>query len=60
MSFVQWMHEVDLLCFAWYGMSVRDLPDMNFHDAFNDGLSPEQFMEGELGTLEDLRHLMFG
>ncbi|HMS56827.1 MAG TPA: hypothetical protein PKA27_15650 [Fimbriimonadaceae bacterium] len=60
MSFAAWMHQVDLLCFAWYGLSIRDLPDMNFRDAFDDGASPEEFMEGELGTLSDLSRLMFG
>lgn len=58
MTFERWMHEIDLLCFAWYGLSVRDLPDMRFRDAYDDGQQPEQFMEQELGTLEDLAHLI--
>lgn len=59
MTFEQWMHEVDLLCFAWYGLSIRDLPDMNFRDAFDDEVSPEQFMSDEMGTLDDLARLMY-
>ena len=58
MSFEQWLHEVDLLCFAWYGRSIHDLPDMEFRGAYDADIPAEQFMLEELGTLTDLSHLI--
>lgn len=55
MTFDQWMHEVDRLCLSLYGISIHDLPDMCFRDAYNAGASPMAFMGEELGDLEQLR-----
>ena len=54
MSFEKWMKELDLLCWCNYGMSIHDLPDMCFRDAFDEGVSPLQFFHDELGTFDDL------
>lgn len=59
MSFEEWMREVNLLCWRWWGMSIYDLPDMSFRDAFDDGLSPESFMLDELGSLDQLAEAIF-
>ena len=48
------MKEFDLICYSNYGMSIHDLPDMCFRDAFDYGNSPLKFFHDELGTLDDL------
>lgn len=58
MTFQQWMQEVDSLCIGEYLLSIYDLPDMNFHDAYADGESPEEFMAEVLPNLEALAHLV--
>jgi len=37
MSFRDWMKELDLICYSNYGMSIHDLPDMCFRDAYDGG-----------------------
>ncbi len=58
MTFKDWLQELDLLCWTNYGMSIHDLPDMETHDAFADGISPLQFFHDELGTVDDLARVM--
>lgn len=60
MSFRDWMREVDRLCLSAFGMSIHDLPDMLFRDAYDSGSSPKQFMDDELPDLEAVAHHMFG
>ena len=59
MSFEAWMLEVDQLCFAWYGISIHDLPDMNFRDAYDEDTEPEAFLLSVAGSEENLRNLIF-
>ncbi|MCE9558042.1 MAG: hypothetical protein K8R88_03755 [Armatimonadetes bacterium] len=54
MSFEEWMKELDLLCWSNYGMSIHDLPDMCFRDAFDGEVTPLQFFHDELGSVDDL------
>ncbi len=54
MSFRDWMKELDLICYSNYGMSIHDLPDMCFRDAYDCDSTPLEFFHNELGTLDDL------
>lgn len=54
MSFERWMEEVNRLCLSTFGLSIHDLPDMCFRDAFDCNVSPEEFMQEELGNLSQL------
>ena len=56
--FSEWMGEIDMICWREFGMSIHDLPDMCFRDAFEDGVNPEEFMAEELADLEDLCRLI--
>ena len=40
MSFDEWMREVDRAVENRVGLSCYDLPDWNYRDAFEDGMSP--------------------
>lgn len=40
MTFEAWMRAVDVAVAALVGLSVRDLPDFAFRDAFDSGRSP--------------------
>lgn len=44
MTFDTWLHEVNELCLAWYGIAVRDWHDVNMRDAFDEATDPETFM----------------
>lgn len=48
------MEEVNRLCLSTFGLSIHDLPDMCFRDAFDCNVSPEEFMQEELGNLSQL------
>lgn len=39
-KFKNWMLKVNAACEHLYGMSIHDLPDYCFRDAFDDGVSP--------------------
>ncbi len=54
MTFDQWMNELNKLCWANYGLSIHDLPDMCFRDAYDTEVSPLEFFHDELGTIDDL------
>ena len=58
MSFQRWMQEVDEICLGTYLMSIYDLPDMAFHDAYEAGQSPEAFMSETIPDLDALRDLV--
>ena len=57
-TFEQWMDGVDRCCQLDFGMSIHDLPDMCFRDAFDTGLSPEEFMTENLPDLDALRQVV--
>lgn len=59
MTFERWMLTLDGLCRIEYGLSIHDLPDMSFRDAFDDGQTPSDFMEEYLPDIEALRQLVF-
>jgi hypothetical protein len=58
MSFDDWMERVNDVCEGDFGISIHDLPDMCFRDAFECGMSAEQFMAENLPDLEALRDLI--
>ena len=58
MTFQRWMQEVDEICLGEYLMSIYDLPDMAFHDAYDDGQTPEEFMDEVIPDLEALGRLV--
>ena len=58
MSFEQWMKDLDRICWSNYGLSIYDLPDMCFRDAYDNGQTPVEFFEDELGTLDDLARVL--
>lgn len=39
-AFEIWMKKVDQACEARFGISIHDLPDFCFRDAFDDGETP--------------------
>jgi len=45
MSFEEWMEEVDKEVTDRSGLSVNDLPDINFRDLFLSGADPEEAAE---------------
>ena len=58
MIFREWMQEVNDLCMVEYCLSIYDLPDMPFYDAYDSGQTPEEFMAENLGDLDALRGLI--
>jgi hypothetical protein len=55
MNYSAWMKEVDKLLTRDYNLTQDELPDWLSHDAFKDGLSPEEGVEQlleETGFLE--------
>ena len=58
MIFRHWMEQVNDLCMVEYSMSIYDLPDMPFYDAYESGQTPEEFMAENLGDLEALCNLI--
>ena len=47
-SFNEWMAKVDSIVERKMGVSVHELPDMNFRDSYEDGVSPEEFVREDL------------
>lgn len=45
MDYKAWMKKVDALVSNRIGLSVYDLADMNYHDMFEDGYTPEEMVE---------------
>jgi len=58
MTFDQWMEGVDSVCSLQFGLSIHDLPDMCFRDAFEVGMSPEEFMTENLPDVEALAQVI--
>lgn len=53
-TFCDWMREVDYLSYQRFGLSIHDLPELPFRDAFESDLSPEEFMDQEDASLHRL------
>lgn len=51
LAFTKWMNAVDQHILSVTGMSVFDLPDQPFADAFMDEVDPLDFAAEILGTL---------
>lgn len=51
-SFNDWMGKINQIVSAAVGMSIHDLPDMQFRDSYDDSDSPEEFCANHLG-IED-------
>ncbi len=47
-EFKRWLAEVDRLCRRKFGLRLDDLPDMLTRDAFDSGVSPEDFFDEEV------------
>ena len=47
-SFKEWMDKVDKIVESKFHVSVHELPDMNFRDSYEDGVSPEEFVREDL------------
>lgn len=60
MDFSEWFDRVDRLCRHMYGMSIMDLPDMAYRDAYDDGMTPEAFIDENLPDVEALKELILG
>ncbi len=59
-TFEQWMEELNALTVNAYGMSYDDLPDLFFtRDAYDDGVSPEEFFDDKIGSMEQMQEEMF-
>lgn len=58
MTFQRWMQEVNEICLNSYLMSIYDLPDMPFYDAFESGQTPEEFMSDMIPDIDALAELV--
>lgn len=45
MTYQEWESKLNNLILRNYGVSLHDLPDCMTRDAYEDGISPEDFME---------------
>lgn len=52
-----WMNEIDNLCYAEVGLSIHDLPDMDFRAEFDAGTTPKQFADQYL-NIDSLMEMM--
>lgn len=50
MSFETWMKNVDNAVSEIAGLSVYDLPDANFRDAYNDEIRPQAMAKAVLSS----------
>lgn len=51
-TFEQWFQQVDRLISSKLGLGVNDLRDRLWRDAFEEGLTPQEAVEQELGDLD--------
>jgi hypothetical protein len=58
LTFDHWMERLNRCCQLDFGISIHDLPDMLFRDAYDSGLSPEDFMSENLPDEEALGHVI--
>lgn len=47
-AFKDWLGQVNGLCLAKFEIGLDDLPDMLTRDAFDNGVSPEEFFEEDV------------
>jgi len=59
MDFDDWMEGINRVCELQFGLSINDLPDMLFRDAYDAGISPADFMAENLPDQEALREALF-
>ncbi|HVT12616.1 MAG TPA: hypothetical protein VHE55_10130 [Fimbriimonadaceae bacterium] len=59
MNFQRWMQEVDDICMHTYSLSIHDLPDMPFYDAYKSGQTPEEFIGEAIPNVDALRAIVF-
>jgi hypothetical protein len=52
-AFEVWMKKVDAVCNNRYGISIYDLPDFCFRDAFDDGETPASVVREAITVSED-------
>jgi len=52
------MNELEHVCEGSFGLSIHDLPDMCFRDAFDAGQAPMEFMAEHLPDLDSLRDVI--
>lgn len=50
-AFRDWLGHVDGLCLAKFHIGLDDLPDLLTRDAFDNGVSPEEFFEDDVMKL---------
>ncbi|MBV6459406.1 MAG: hypothetical protein HONBIEJF_02554 [Fimbriimonadaceae bacterium] len=58
MTFQKWMQEVNEICVSTHLMSIYDLPDMPFYDAYGIGQTPEEFMADMIPDIDALAELV--
>ena len=58
MSFDRWLLTIDGLCQMDYGLSIYDLPDLCFRDAYDSGQTPTEFMDEFLPDVAALGDLI--
>jgi len=58
MTFQKWMQEVNEICLSTYLMSIYDLPDMPFYDAFENGQTPDDFIQEVIPDMETLENIV--
>jgi len=59
MDFDDWMEGLNRVCELQFGLSINDLPDMMFRDAYDAGMSPTDFMTENLPDHDALRGALF-
>ena len=59
MTFQAWMRDVDDVCMHTFCMSIYDLPDLMFYDAYESGQTPEEFIAETIPDLDALKELVF-
>ena len=50
-GFKIWLKQVNKLCMNKFDLSIDDLPDMLTRDAYDAGISPEDFFEEDVMTM---------
>ena len=58
MTFQRWMQEVNEICLNSYLMSIYDLPDMPFYDAYESGQTPDEFMSESIPDMDALAEIV--
>jgi hypothetical protein len=52
-GFTMWMAKVDALMVKYCTMSSMDLPDWNYRDAYDDGMSPSRAARSAISAARD-------